>query len=370
MINKKSAIMFSVVSLMVLAMSNIKVSAQGTSNRLWGTDRYETSSQICSNGWTKSEYAVIASGENFPDALGAASLAKKYNAPILLTEKNGLNENTSNQLAKLGVKHAFIVGGPGVVSSTVESQIKSKGIAVDRFYGADRYETSISIAKQMGNTSEVAVVTGEDFSDGLSIGPIAAKKGIPVILVPKTNLPAVIKNYISDKNISKTYIIGENDMISDEVAAQFPNVERITGSNRYDRNINIINRFEDDINFDKVCIASGENFPDALSGTAYAALNSSPIFLVSSNLNANAKTFISSKLAKINTVNILGGEAVVSQSILNNITNSSVNIPKSPTTEDDSANIQEDGIDLNNPTLNNSTNTDGTEYNLNDSELK
>lgn len=364
MLNKKRILMFSAISLIALTFSSVRVSAQGTTKRLWGMNRYETSSQISNSGWTKSDYAVIASGENFPDALGAAPLAKKYNAPILLTEKDSLDVNTSSQLTRLGVKHVFIVGGPGAVSSAVENQLKSKSIVVERFYGSNRYETSISIAKQMGNPSEIVIATGEDFSDGLTVGPIAANKGIPVILVPKTNLPSVVKDYIADKNISKTYVIGGNDIIDDSVASQFPNVERITGSNRYERNVNIINRFSSDIDFSKVCLASGENFPDALSGTAYAALNSSPVFLVSPNLGESEKAFISSKILKVKETNILGGEGAVSQSILNNITTPTV----SP--ENDATNIEDDGIDLNNTTQDNSTNLNGNEYNLDSSELK
>lgn len=364
MLSKKRILMFSALSLIVLTFSSVRVSAQGTTKRLWGMNRYETSAQISNSGWTKSDYAVIASGENFPDALGAAPLAKKYNAPILLTQKDTLDANTASQLSRLGVEHVFIVGGPGAVSSAVENQLKNKGIVVDRFYGSNRYETSISIAKQMGNPSEIVIATGEDFSDGLTVGPIAANKGIPFILVPKTNLPSVVKDYIADKNISKTYVIGGNDVIDDTVASQFPNVERITGSDRYQRNANIINKFSSNIDFSKVCIASGENFPDALSGTAYAALNSSPVFLVSPNLGASEKSFISSKLLNVKETNVLGGEGAVSQAILNSITTPSVS------TGNDDSNIEDDGIDLNNTTQDNSIDLNSNEYNLDSSELK
>jgi putative cell wall-binding protein len=56
--------------------------------RLGRLDRYETSAQIAAKGWGKSDYAVIANDENFPGALSAAPLAKKHNAPILLTQSD------------------------------------------------------------------------------------------------------------------------------------------------------------------------------------------------------------------------------------------------------------------------------------------
>ncbi|MFL0197419.1 hypothetical protein ACJDU8_17890 [Clostridium sp. WILCCON 0269] len=34
-------------------------------NRMWGSTRYDTSAKICEQGWTQSDYVVIASGEPF-----------------------------------------------------------------------------------------------------------------------------------------------------------------------------------------------------------------------------------------------------------------------------------------------------------------
>ncbi|MGC7871704.1 cell wall-binding repeat-containing protein [Desulfosporosinus sp. SYSU MS00001] len=45
--------------------------------RLAGIDRYNTAAVIAINGWKQSDYAVIAYGENYPDALSAAPLASK-----------------------------------------------------------------------------------------------------------------------------------------------------------------------------------------------------------------------------------------------------------------------------------------------------
>lgn len=53
--------------------------------RLWGSDRYGTAVEISKKGWTASEYVIIARGSGYTDALCAGPLARKYNAPILLT---------------------------------------------------------------------------------------------------------------------------------------------------------------------------------------------------------------------------------------------------------------------------------------------
>ncbi|MDP4179169.1 MAG: cell wall-binding repeat-containing protein, partial [Bacillota bacterium] len=89
-----------------------------TSDRIYGTDRFETAAKIADKGWTTtSDYAVIATGEDYPDALCASPLAKKYNAPIILTETNKLSDSAQKELKRLSVKTVFIVGGTGVVST-------------------------------------------------------------------------------------------------------------------------------------------------------------------------------------------------------------------------------------------------------------
>lgn len=224
----------------------------------------------------------------------------------------------SSEIDRLQAKHAILIGGLGSLSASVEADIKAKGLDITRLSGPTRYDTSVSIANQIGNNGEIIITTGTDFSDGLSAAPMAAKDGIPMILVPKDTVPDAVVNYLKANNqITKTIVLGDTDVISDNVANQFPGVQRITGKDKFGRNINIINEFSDDINFSKVCVASGDNFPDALSGTAYCALNSEPMVLVSNKgVPPVTKSFITSKLGIITETDVLGGQASVGDSIL------------------------------------------------------
>ncbi|MCS4466374.1 cell wall-binding repeat-containing protein [Clostridium botulinum] len=98
---EKNKIFFTLLAItLIFIVNSNKVKANDEINfkRLDGKGRYETSSSICSGGWDTSEYAVLASGEGFADALSAAPLAKKYDAPIILTGKNKLNDNAKDQL--------------------------------------------------------------------------------------------------------------------------------------------------------------------------------------------------------------------------------------------------------------------------------
>ena len=145
---------FAAISL-ITVVSIFSVNATTLSNRIFGLDRVKTAVSVASEGWTNSDYAIIAYAWDFPDAVSAAPLAYKYNAPILLTEKENLNADTTDEVDTLQVKHVFIVGGTGVVSANIEAQIKAKGIDVQGLWGTDRYQTSIAIANQVGQSNQI-----------------------------------------------------------------------------------------------------------------------------------------------------------------------------------------------------------------------
>ncbi|MBU3143481.1 cell wall-binding repeat-containing protein [Clostridium sp. CF012] len=292
--------------------------------RLGGANRYQTATAISQSGWkTTSSYAVLATGNDYPDALSAAPLAKKYNAPILLTEKNSIPQIVITELKRLSVTRIFITGGTGVVSQAVESQLKTMGITTERLGGTDRFETSIKIAEKLGvGSGEIMVTNGMQYSDALSASSIAAKKGIPIILANKDALPASTNTFISKKSFTKTYILGDTDLISDNVANKFPRIERIVGSDKYERNINIIKRFESDISFSNICVATGKDFPDALSGSAIAAMYSTAIVLVDDSALKDITTkYISGKLAQVNNVYIFGLQGAVSDAVIKTLFN-------------------------------------------------
>lgn len=291
-----------------------------TPKRLAGSDRYSTATAIAQEGWQQSDYAILANGENYPDALSAAPLAKKYDAPILLVNSS-IPDTTKQILINLKVKNVFIIGGIGVIPIAIEEQLKLMNINTVRISGQDRYETAIKVAEQLGSPSEVFVATGEDYPDALSIAPIASVKQEPIILVPKDYLPDSVKNYITSGHIASTYVMGDTDIIDDSVVKQFHNVERNKGVDRYVRNINANVHFP--FASKDICVASGEGFADALTGVAMAAKKEIPIVLTNNNPSELTRIFTVINLNMANTTKgipyILGGTSVLSDATVNSL---------------------------------------------------
>ncbi|TGE33802.1 cell wall-binding repeat-containing protein [Desulfosporosinus sp. Sb-LF] len=316
-------IIFAVIFQMAFARNVI---ASTLTHRISGYNQYDTSSDIAKEGWPQSDYAILAYGENFPDAIAAAPLAKKYNAPILLTEAQILTPITRKTMQDLKVKSVYLVGGTAVVSLTVENQVKDLGINVTRLAGEDRYDTAIEIAKELGDVQELSVVSGDDYADALSISPIAAQKNAPIILVPSDHLTNSIKSYLNSSNISHTYLVGTAAQINESVSTQFANVERITGGDKYVRNVALVDRFNSNFDLSKIFLATGNGFADALAGSAYAASCAAPILLIDYDYNQTTGDYLNSKSSKITQIDILGGEVIMPSALVQKYVNPSSQI--------------------------------------------
>ncbi len=91
--------------------------------RIAGANRYETSEKIAEE-FEKSDVVVLASGTNFADALAAAPLAKKVNAPIILVKKDSLSENAKKLVNS--AKKVYVIGGENTISNKLVDEIKGK----------------------------------------------------------------------------------------------------------------------------------------------------------------------------------------------------------------------------------------------------
>ncbi|NYE03754.1 lactocepin [Bacillus niacini] len=296
----------------------VSIYRESAVERLAGPTRYETSVEVSKKGWEQSDVVVLARGDVYADALAGVPLAAKYDAPLLLTASNDLNKSTQAEIERLGAKKVYILGGTGAISSSVEKQLKGLGVEVVRLSGENRYETAATVAKVVApeGSKEVVVVNGFNFPDALSVASFAGAQGLPILLVNDSKtLPAETKTAVKDLGATKTLVIGGNGVVNNEVAKKLPSVTRVGGETRYETNVAVAKHFDLDANF--VYVATGDNFPDSLAGAALAAKDKTGIVLVTEALPEATKAYLAS--LNLVQVNVLGGENVVSASLVSKI---------------------------------------------------
>ena len=230
----------------MLTFNSVQASTTGStiiSHRISGDDRYSTADALCEK-FTSADTVIIASGENFPDALCAAPLSKQYNAPILLSSSTGLTKETLAEIVRLKATKAIIIGGTGVISLALDKQLTSARVTPTRIGGNDRYETSLLVAKHLNSPTAVVVASGENFPDALSISGIASLLNMPIILSSKNGLSTDAQTYIKNIGATKTYIVGGTGVLARNIDTEVANPIRLAGADRYETNIVILDQFK------------------------------------------------------------------------------------------------------------------------------
>lgn len=167
---------------------------------------------------------------------------------------------------------AVVVGGitPGVYADTTTNKTE-----VERIGGADRTETSLKVLEKLGGVKKTYLVNGYQFSDALSIAPVAAANNEGIVLATKGNVDASL----SKQGISEVTLVGGENSISSSVekslASKFK-TKRIAGTDRYKTSEMIV----ESTGKKEVGVATGKDFPDALSSGAFLAKKNLPLLLV------------------------------------------------------------------------------------------
>ncbi|NLP52724.1 S8 family serine peptidase [Bacillus sp. RO1] len=279
-------------------------------DRISGANSLETSVQVSEEGFESSDVVVLARHDNYADALAGIPLAKKFDAPMLLTRTAALPDITMAEIERLGATTVYILGGTGAVSADVEETLEAEGITVERLSGKSKFETAVAIAHEVApdGATEAVVVNGNHFADALSVASYAGDKGMPILLTTPTNLPAATEKAIADLGVENTVVVGGTAAVSAEVAAKLPNPERVSGKTKYQTSVEIAKHFNEGATH--FYVATGNHFADALSGAALAAKESTGILLVGKSVHADLATFIEEE--GVETLTILGGKNAVS----------------------------------------------------------
>jgi putative cell wall-binding protein len=230
-------------------------------------------------------------------------------APVVIQE----------ELTRLQPQKIVVLGGPQAISSNLELTMERFAPVVRRISGADRFEVAGAVAGTfMGGNTTAYIASGENFPDALSAAAIAGDDAAPVLLVTKTQLPDATREALEQMPFLRTVVIvGGPAAISSEVAlglAQYGALRRVDGADRFAVSAAASEAAFCADNKATVYIASGENFPDALSGSVAAILNEGPVLLVRHDAIPAA---IAAELRRLKPqrIVVLGGEQAVAKSV-------------------------------------------------------
>jgi len=285
--------------------------------RAEGADRYATAAAASRSAFSPGvPSVVIASGENWPDALCAAPLATALDGPVLLTRATKLPADTRDELLRLRPGHVSVIGGTGAVSAGVSTDISRllPTAAVERIYAQDRYGTAAAIAARVGAAGGRAMVaSGETYADALSGAPVAAANGWPILLTRRADVPAATLQAVTALGVSETFVLGGTGAVSHAAEARLPGPVRLAGADRWDTS-----RAVAAWGFDagllepgSVGLATGLSFPDALAAGPVLAITRGPVLLADATRTGAAVNLLGGEGESMTALRIFGGSSAV-----------------------------------------------------------
>jgi putative cell wall-binding protein len=251
-------------------------------------------------------------------------------------------KRVAKRLASGLLAGALALGGLAISGGTASAKLPSSP-STNRIYGADRYETSVAIARnQMGTTAPTGLViaSGEVVADALAAASLTSST-MPMLLVRKDSVPTAVADFIADNKAAMSlpttavpvYVIGGENVISTEVFDAIkaavtlstdttpPTVTRVFGADRYAtaKAIGEVTGITDAD--DTMYIVNGEDgkWADALSAGRFASAGEDPIVLVkSSGMDPSGQAQIDAYIAKTSSAKkfiVIGGPASVPTSV-------------------------------------------------------
>jgi len=294
---------------------------------------------------------ILARDDDFADALVSGPLADVRNAPILVNPTAALDARVAAEIGILaGQCHApaghgvgngpgaqfkvTIVGGIGAISTNVVTGLHGNGFwNVERLQGADRYQTSLTVAHETVamlhnhgiHNMNVILATGTNWPDALAAGPAATShKGI-VLLTRGTDMDADTTAYLKQiatevwwTSAPTVYAAGG------PAAAALPDAISFVGRDRYQTASMLADAFFQFLpsgnRIHNVGVASGENYADAVIAGGFMANSDGPLLLThKSTLPDVTAAYLSSQRDWVNNAFVFGGLGVVDPGVADQV---------------------------------------------------
>jgi len=303
--------------------------------RVGGETRLETAVGISQAAFDRSDNVVLARVDDFPDALAAGGLATELDAPVLLTPTEGLDGLVADELERLGVRQAYLAGGPAALSEQVETDLEAAGIESTRLGGEERFETAALVAREIaevgGPIGEAIVALGggrtakDDWPDALASASLSGETRAPIVLVSPEEVPDVTADVLGEllDQGDRVYIAGGTAAVGDGAQRALDDAgyrtERLAGGDRYGTAVAVVEEARRrGADAEPTLLVTGTVFADALvGGPAAHRLDGVALLVHPERVDDSAATrdFLSGNRAEIDTVFIAGGPATISEDV-------------------------------------------------------
>ncbi len=259
------------------AAGTVQVAAVTSISRIFGQTAVDTSAALFEQNGCNST-AVLATSDNYPDALSASYLAQStalirpYGSSVLITPTKAVDPATLTALRLEGVSNVLVVGGPLAISpadiATLQStpayncggtslQFGLTGaprLNVTQIYGQTQYGTAQQVAQYVaaskvgafsvpgayggmynnttgsngtapanvpaGSLKTAILAVGTNYPDAMAASALSYRESLPILLTQTGSLAPQAEGAIINLGIQQVIVMGGPQAISDNVLTQ------------------------------------------------------------------------------------------------------------------------------------------------------
>lgn len=307
---------------------------------LAGGSRYGTALQISRATFATGscDSVIVATGHNFPDALGAGALAGVLDCPVLLVYGKGASMpgDLKAEIQRLTSAHAtytvYVMGGELAVSKAIENSIRAQlsGETVARVAGGTRYDTAIDCARRVRDIAgtprtDAFLVTGREFADALLAGPVAFAHERPILLTDNSaGVNDKVKAALTYLGTSDVAVVGSAATVTagtvSAIDSHVPGAcTRVAGAaNAFQQSVAVADWACDAglLGWAEIGVATGEAYPDALgAGTCLGTLRGPLLLTHKRTLDVPVSSTLSAHKGSVRRVTYFGGTLAVYQAV-------------------------------------------------------
>lgn len=311
-----------------------------TFSQIAGQSRYDTAIDVSRSTYPTGacDAVILATGRNYPDALGAGSLAGVRDCPIVLVDGKGTSLPTTvrNEIQRLtqgqGSYDVYLMGGTLAISQAVENSLKAQltGETVIRVAGVSRYDTAIDCATRVRDAAgtprtDAFLCTGRDFADALLAGPVAFGDGRPILLTDNTTaVTDKLKTALDYMGTTDVDVVGSTTSVTEATRIAIDAhvsgaCTRIAGATDcYQQSVDVADWATGAglLDWNAIGVATGQQYPDALGASSYLGTNGSPILLTHKlTLDTCVRDCVAVHKSDIWHVTYFGGTLAIDQAV-------------------------------------------------------
>lgn len=312
--------MVAMLSTQLVVAASPAAAAELTVERLAGANRFATAVEVSKAQFPSgAPVAFIATGTNFADALAISAAAAGF-GPVLLVERDRLPTETAAELDRLGPVSIIVIGGPVAVSEqTMIDVARHSRRETRRIAGPNRFATAAAISREAFDAgTEVAfVTTGEAFQDALGATASAAAFDAPLLLTASASLPEATQQELRRLAPERIVVVGGPGDVDEAVVERLRTLatEVIRVGDDDDEATSAALSRATFTSSGTALLATSADFPDGLTGGAFAGALPAPLMLVTRDRVSDS---VKCELVRLGVdgVVVLGGPATISERVV------------------------------------------------------